>query len=74
MPSKKVCINLKDDHDLIEQFSTEITLKFLHRTRYVQVVYWLLQVFHSSQCKDVFRTLSNTYDGFSFAKNFIIDV
>ena len=28
MPSKKVCINLKDDHDLIEQFSTEITLKF----------------------------------------------
>ena len=29
-----------------------------------QCDYWLLQVFHSSQCKSVFRTLSNIYSEF----------
>ena len=75
MPSKQVWINLKDDHDLVEQISTEITLKFLHQTWYAQFDYCLLWIFHSSQCKDVFRPLSNICDGFFLARvDFIIDI
>ena len=31
-PVNKFAKDLKDDHALIEQFSTEITLKYLHQT------------------------------------------
>ena len=45
MPIYSVCVNLKDDHDLKEQFSTETMWEYLHQTGYAHFGYCLLQVF-----------------------------
>lgn len=62
-------MNLKDGNDLIKYFSTEITIKYLHQ-RYVELVYFLLNIFHLLQCNVVF----NIYGDLFYAKEIIIDV
>lgn len=62
-------VNLKDGNDLIKYFSTEITIKYLHQ-RYVELVYFLLNIFHLLQCNVVF----NIYGDLFYAKEIIIDV